>query len=99
MIKTDWDQVDRTIQSSGMQKDYLVLSKEERAKGFVRPVRETYVHQRCGVETVMSQAIAETYARNPHFYGGTFCVTCRAHFPVGHDGEFTWSDGSGKVGT
>jgi hypothetical protein len=34
----------RVIEDSGMQKSYLVLSDEERAKGFVRPVRRTYIH-------------------------------------------------------
>jgi hypothetical protein len=73
-----------------MQKDYLVLSEAERAKGFVRPVRESYQHLTCGGVTTMGLAIAETYARDPSFYGGTFCATCRAHYPVGADGEFVW---------
>jgi hypothetical protein len=30
--------------ATGMQKGYLVLSDEERAKGFVRPVRRNYIH-------------------------------------------------------
>jgi hypothetical protein len=77
---------------------YLVLSDEERAKGFVRPVRRSYVHTVCGVETRMGQAIAETYARDPHFYGSTYCVACRKHLPVGEHGEFVWDDGT-KVGT
>lgn len=79
-------------------KDYWVLSEEERAKGFVRPVRLTYVHEKCGVSTRMAQAIAETYARDPKFYGATFCVACRNHFQVGEFGEFVWEDGT-KVGT
>jgi hypothetical protein len=29
---------------TGMQKDYVVLSEEERHKGFVRPVRLSYTH-------------------------------------------------------
>lgn len=81
-----------------MQEKYLVLSDEERARGFVRPVRLTYVHETCGVATSMGVAIAETYARDPSFYGGTYCVRCRDHFPVGAGGEFVWEDGS-KVGT
>lgn len=78
---------------------YLVLSEVERKAGFVRPVRIAYIHNTCGALTTMSQAIAETYARDPHFYGSTYCVNCRMHRPVGEDGEFTWSDGSGKVGS
>jgi len=138
---------------TGMQKGYVVLSADERAKGFVRPVRRTYIHtgrsicgknrptkqghlggqidvcgfepghsgdcfqtfftmtqpeaaeaersQRrggCGGATTMGLALAETYARDPKFYGGTFCCNCGSHFPVGEQGEFEWEDGS-KVGT
>ena len=140
------------IQPSGMQKDYVVLSDEERAKGFVRPVRRSYRHvgalgpknpvrdlaaeekerygaegyvkfeeypksessavvgrfwtreqltpNGCGVVTTMGVKLAETYARQPNFYGGTFCSGCGSHRPVGADGEFVWDDGSGeRVGT
>jgi len=80
---------------------YLVLSDEERAKGFVRPVRRAYIHTGgCGTVTTMGQALAETYARDPLFYGATYCCGCNMHRAVGADGEFTWDDGSGeKVGT
>ena len=84
--------------ATGQQKAYVVLSEAERGKGFVRPVRRTYVHDKCGVATTMGQSLAETYARDPYFYSGTFCCGCRAHFPVGEDGEFKWDDGS-RVGT
>jgi hypothetical protein len=125
---------------SGQQEKYLVLSEEERAKGFVRPVRRTYQHvgerpkhplrelteeekerhaqwgyvkfeaypgsdyprtgrfwtektlkSGCGGSTQMAAPLAETYARNPGFYGATFCCQCRAHFPVA---EFIWEDGT-----
>lgn len=124
---------------------YLVLSEEERAKGYVRPYRTTYTHvgtagpkyplrdlteeeherydqygyikyeaypedpesdvtgsywtqQRldnvgkgCGAATTInSPAIAETYARNPHFYGATYCCRCGKHLPLN---EFVWDDG------
>lgn len=140
----------KNIGADGMQETYLVLSDEERAKGFVRPVRRTYIHvgmpgpanelrdltdeehgrldeygyvkfekypdgpgpvgrywtqeqldsvgKGCGVATTIGQALAETYARDPKFYGGTFCVGCRDHFPVGEKGEFVWEDGS-RVGS
>lgn len=70
---------------------YLVLSDEERARGFVRPVRSSYVHVVCGSETTMGAKIAETYARQPGFYGSTYCVRCSKHRPVS---EFVWDDGS-----
>ena len=50
---------------TGMQKGYVVLSSEERAKGFVRPVRRSYVHEKCGTVTKMGESLSETYARQP----------------------------------
>jgi len=85
--------------STGMQKAYVVLSEEERSKGFVRPVRQKYVHQKCGGVTHMGLSLAETYARDPSFYSGTFCVVCGTHFPVGEHGEFVWEGTDEKVGT
>lgn len=137
--------------STGMQKDYLVLGKEEREKGYVRPVRRSYIHvgppppryplrdltelekktyegcgyvkfeeypeskspvvgrfwtqaqldnKGCGYLTTMAQSIAETYARDPKFYGATYCVSCKTHLPVGEYGEFVWADAqSERVGT
>jgi len=90
---------------------YLVLSDAERAEGFVRPLRASYRHIPCGssptmasaiaethargMVTIIAVAIAETFARDPGFYGNTYCAQCRLHRPVG---EFEWLDGS-KVGT
>lgn len=73
--------------ATGMQKGYVVLSGEERAKGFVKPLRHSYRHGKCGGVTTMGNALAETYARNPSFYSGTFCAVCRGHFPLT---QFTW---------
>jgi hypothetical protein len=88
----------------GDQNDvYLVLSGDERAQGFVRPVRTTYVHATdlggCGAVTTMGAPIAETYARNPDFYGATYCCGCRQHRPVGATGEFYWQGTTERVGT
>lgn len=76
---------------------YLVLSEAEHAQGFIRPVRRSYLHLACGAVTTMSQAIAETYARDPHFYGATYCCSCRKHLPVGEHGEFVWIDRFGDT--
>lgn len=133
-------------------KVYLVLSDEERAKGFVRPVRNSYVHvglpspeyplrdltedervrykdcnytkfeaypesrspvvgrywtqkqldsvgKGCGTRTTMGKALSETYARDPHFYGATYCCGCCMHLPVGEFGEFVWAGTNERVGT
>ena len=133
-------------------KKYLILSEEERAKGFVRPLRYAYRHvgiagpefplrdltdkeketfgenyvkyeeypkdsgssavgrfwsqkdldkvgKGCGTVTKMSIALAETYAREPGFYGSTYCVGCEMHRPVGRDGEFVWEGTDERVGT
>ena len=135
-------------------KKYLILSEEERAKGFIRPVRDSYIHrgrevnikaelhiltevekhkyrnenyaaflkypkdqypligtyltQReletyragyvggCGALTKMGKAIAETYARDPKFYGFTYCTGCSKHLNVN---EFIWDGTNEEVGS
>ena len=84
------------VKETGMQEGYVVLAEEERAKGFVRPVRHTYVHNKCGTATTMGQTLAETYARDPKFYSGTFCAGCREHFPVA---QFSWDGTDKQVGS
>jgi len=148
---------------SGQHSIYLVLSEEERAKHFVRPYRDSYVHigrkleikgeiisleeitkgndvwkemysrengyaaylkypesespsigkflkvneyeaiqnkstyfGGCGTVTKMSKVLSETYARNPKFYGATFCVGCNKHLPVE---EFVWDGTNELVGS
>jgi hypothetical protein len=88
----------RELLPSGQQKGYIVLTESERAKGFVRPFRNAYRHATCGKIMTMSREIAETYARDPALYSGTFCTTCRGHFPVGEGGEFTWYEMDGREG-
>jgi hypothetical protein len=75
---------------------YLVLSEEECAKGFVRPLRHSYRHAACDTITTMGERLSETYARNPTFYGATYCVTCQMHRPVG---EFVWTTDGKVVGS
>jgi hypothetical protein len=145
--------------NSGQHSDYIILCEEERAKGFVRPVRRSYKHvgirpqyptreltaeekeqwsgdgvvayeeypecnctptapgtlghadtcprrrglgrfwtadelkSGCGAVTTMGLALAETYARDPKFYGATMCCTCNKHLPVK---EFVW-EGTNEV--
>jgi hypothetical protein len=147
---------------TGQHEIYLVLSEEERSKGFVRPVRNSYVHvgrkpnwkeihrmldkeervemkkeypdrdeyvaimtvlvdengkytggayvtQKelnawksgkllggCGTRTTMGNDLSETYARDPKFYGATFCCGCNKHLPVD---EFVWYGTDEKVGS
>lgn len=139
-------------EATGQHKDYIVLCPDERAKGFVRPVRNSYKHvgqsvcgnirtdidiprlggQRdicalpfehegdcagtfytigqpehaqitathrkggCGGTTTMGSALSETYARDPEFYGATFCVSCNRHLPVS---EFVWTADGETVGS
>lgn len=112
-LTTDRNDPDLHVnEPSGMQKKYLVLSEEERAKGFVRPVRRSYRHvglptkplshlkpTGCGSVTTMGVALAETYARDPKFYGATFCSYCGDHFPVGEKGEFVWEGTDERFGS
>jgi hypothetical protein len=50
----------------------------------------------CRGLTRMGHALAETYARDPKFYSGTFCVGCGKHFPVD---EFVWEGTNERVGS
>ena len=50
----------------------------------------------CGTVTTMSRSISETYARNPSFYGATFCCACNRHSPVK---EFVWVADGQRVGS
>ena len=81
---------------TGQNDCYLVLSEEERAKGFVRPYRDTYIHKTCNAVTKMGKALSETYARDPNFYSHTFCVACNTHLPVS---EFLWDGTDEEVGS
>lgn len=81
----------------GQASKYLVLSEEERAKGFVRPLRRAYIHVNgCGAVTTMSLPLCETYARDPQFYGSTYCTGCNMHRPVA---EFHWKEDNEVVGS
>ena len=136
----------RELKSNGQQKGYIVLTKEEREKGLVRPVRDSYIHigltptnplldltdeekkqysdcgyvkfekyprsesssvvgrfwtqeqlnSGCNTNSKMASAIAETYARDPKFYGSTFCCQCGSHFSVK---EFIWKGTNERVGS
>lgn len=131
---------------TGQHTQYWVLSPEERAKGFIRPVRTAYRHvgdkpkgklrdltdaekerfggygyvkfepfpesespktgrfwtqeqlddKACNTVTSMGRDIAETYARDPKFYGSTFCMACAGHHPVE---EFVWEGTDERVGS
>lgn len=50
----------------------------------------------CGAETKMGVELSETYARNPKFYGATYCVGCQMHRPVQ---EFVWTADGTVVGS
>lgn len=137
------------LKANGQQQGYVVLTPEERARGWVRPYRDAYKHvgphvcgypglpdpegkklplvctlppghagpHRCDHQvedvgqleragnkhhiggcqaiTPMTRSIAETYARDPGFYSGTFCTTCGKHRPLS---EFRWYEMDGSIG-
>ena len=57
-----------------------------------------YTHRVGGCDTVttMGRALSETYARDPSFYGATFCCACNRHLPVS---EFVWTADGQPVGS
>jgi hypothetical protein len=96
-LTSDRDDPDlQKVRPDGMQEKYLVLSPDEIDKGFVEPLRESYYHERCGTTTTMVYEIAATCARNPEFYGATWCSRCGDHYPVGVHGQFVWME-RGKI--
>ena|ERR1035437_9371893 len=50
----------------------------------------------CGTKTNMGRALSETYAKDPKFYGATFCTGCNKHLPVD---EFIWAKDGEIVGS
>jgi hypothetical protein len=149
LCTTSGDPVDAVraaqTEKEGQHKSYIVLCAEERAKGFVRPFRDSYKHvgerprfplrdltdeerevhgkfgcvkfeeypeseapktgrfwtqqaleSGCGTVTTMGRALSETYARDPKFYGATFCCGCNKHLAVA---EFIWTADGERVGS
>lgn len=98
-----------TTLKDGQLADHYVLCPEDRAKGYVEPYRDSYIHVGppgfesnggCGQLTRMPKACAETYAAQPSYYGSTFCCGCKAYFPVGANGDFVWDrESMQRVGT
>lgn len=50
----------------------------------------------CNGVTVLGQELASTFARDPSFYGATFCFHCRKHFKVD---QFSWILDGQRVGS
>lgn len=44
----------------------------------------------------MNYELAATYARQPDFYNGTFCIKCKKHYPLI---EFVWKGSRDVVGS
>ncbi len=74
------------------------VNDRQRVKGFVRPVRRTYVHTVCGKETtIVDEKIAAMFAKKPKYYKRTFCRHCRLHLAVD---QFVWQgDDQEQVGS
>jgi hypothetical protein len=68
--------------SNGQHEHHPINTEGE----YVAPIRRTYIHK-CGAATTIGTKIAETYAKNPKYYGRTFCTGCRDYFPVK---QFHW---------
>ena len=142
---TDGKPLNQPEDHTGQYQNYIVLTEEERTKGFVRPLRRAYIHKGirpeyplrdlteeehkrydkfgyvkyekypedkypslgsfwtqeqlnsgCGTKTTMGLSLCETYARDPKFYGSTFCCGCNKHLPVK---EFVWEEDGERVGS
>lgn len=85
-----------SIRSGNHQRNHPKLSYAERHQGYVRPLRDVYTHLICTQDTRMPPAVAETFARNPNHYAGTYCAHCAANRPLA---EFVWKDSQEYVGS
>ena len=78
------------------QKTKDMITDTEKARGFVRPIRSVIVHKACGERNVLTDAVAEMYARDPKGNTNALCVACGNYFPVV---EFNWEGIEEKVGS
>jgi hypothetical protein len=72
---------------------YYESYPESKAPVVGRYWTEEQLNSGCGGVTSMGKALAETYARDNTFYGGTFCVNCGKHIRVE---EFVWINPDGS---
>lgn len=66
------------------------LSEAEKAAGYVRPLRYTYMHEVCENLAFLSPEQAQLFARNPKFLGSLYCRKCERSCSVD---EFVWCNG------
>jgi hypothetical protein len=81
------------------------LTEDEKKAGLIRPLRRKYIHFHCGkVSTLqppkpgMTLDTAETFAKDPAFFGSMLCQNCGMHFRCVESGErrFGWCDDFGQ---
>jgi len=76
---------------NGQYENYPTIDEGE----FEQAPRKWYIHvDGCGEETGMSEELVKSVARNPEYYGKTYCAGCEEHVPVS---EVEWQDGSDWV--
>lgn len=90
------EEKERYAQYSYVKYEAYPELREDRSSVVGRFWTQAQLDSGCSTETRMGLAIAETYARDPKFYGSTFCVACRSHFPVA---EFIWAGTDEVVGS
>lgn len=88
----------KATRDDGQQVQHVGICPDERID-YVRPYRDRYKCLICGTVTTMPRLCAETYAKQPTFYGSTWCCGCKGYFLVGENGNFVWLDDNTKVGT
>lgn len=67
----------------GQYKDHQTVPPDQRYKGSLEGVPQTYYHSKCGVATGMPEEIVRSYLVNPFLYSPvTFCCGCNAYVPM-----------------
>lgn len=71
--------------------DPVVLTEQELAAGFVRPLRLRVLHIFCGRPSAVMAGQAEDLAKDPASWSTCWCGVCGRRLPIE---QFTWVDGS-----
>lgn len=97
--KRIWPDNPHSIDVCTMDVDHdgeCIIGRTVESVSIATRIADTHQLGGCGTVTTMGRALSETYARDPKFYGATFCVGCNKHLPVG---EFVWTADDQVVGS
>jgi hypothetical protein len=72
------------------------LTPEEKAAGFIRPMRTRVKHKFCGTTSILRTVDALDMARDPTSWSTCWCMVCGRRLPAD---QFEWFPGGEAVGS